>query len=104
MATILHTLLDAATLTGPGAAVDIENTQYKMHTAIVTAFGTNPVAQVDIEISHDQISWAPAGSVTLNGAGTKQVTFEASARYLRANLVSLTGPPNGEVTAKISSG
>lgn len=104
MATILHTSLNAATVLGPGTVLDTESTQSNLHTAIVTATGTNPVVTVDIEITHDQVQWAPAGTVSLNGAGSGSVTFSAAIRYLRANLVTLSGPPDGAVTATLSSG
>lgn len=104
MATIVNPSIQAAESTGPGTTIDLESTNVKQHTAIATVTGTVTAVTVNIEVTHDQENWATAETLTFTGAGCRQVPVYAAVRYLRANLVELTGDPGATVTTTISSG
>lgn len=92
--------LDSVTTTGPGATVDLGR-NYAHHTVVFWTTGNPTSLQVYLEISHDGQKWFPVNS----GGGTPVGSTHADrvARYVRANLGSLTGGTSPTVTATVAS-
>lgn len=100
--------LDAATATGPGASNDLEGV-YDHHTLVVAATG-GCTWSVALEGSHDGSTW-----VSLRNFGTFSAAAMAGTvpdpdaipgnlvRYVRANLVTLSGGTNPTVTVTIAT-
>ncbi len=93
--------LDGATSAGPGETVDLGR-NYAKHTAIVTATSSPTNVEVGLEFSHDGTNWARFNSA--NGSSFPfAVHTERVARYVRANLLTLSGGSSPTVTATIAS-
>lgn len=94
--------LSAASATGPGEVIDLGGSM-SLHTMVRTAAGGPTDMNVDMEGSHDGASWFTLASLTNSTAAPQAVTSERVVRYVRANLLSLTGGASPTVTATIAS-
>lgn len=104
MAIILATALNAAATTGPGPTCDVESTQSLQHTMITTVTGTVQLVEIDLQVSHDNSTWATVATQTVTGNDPQQLTVYVTGRYLCAYLRTLNGDPGVTVTSTISSG
>lgn len=96
------TSLDAATVTGPGTAHDLG--ELADHHSLLWWSEGGPSSRVDLEGSHDGEHWfslaVGSGGFALAPASS---TPGVLVRYVRANLVTLTGGSSPTVTATIAS-
>ena len=101
------TSLSAATSTGSGASKDLEGV-FRTHTLAVTITGSPSAFSINLQGSHDGISWYTsnaAATLTEQNVGTAgYATHDLYLwRYVRANLTVLTGGSSPTVTATIAS-
>lgn len=110
--------LDAAISTGPGVAVDLNGTSNEF-TLVVFTSGSPASFDVELQGSHDGSNWfsldlsvGPSISVNSteytntnnNSGGQAASRVKPHARYVRANLDTLTGGTSPTVTATIAVG
>jgi len=96
------TSLNAATATGPGAVKDLEGS-FDFHTIFVHSTG-GASWSVTLEGSHDGVNWDAMATVTYSGnIDTMTPVSGLLVRYVRANLISLTGGTSPTITASIAS-
>jgi hypothetical protein len=119
MAQILpFTALASASSTGPGAVVDLNGTSNEFSMFVVTS-GSPSAAEVQLEGSHDGVNWfdlpVAISAITGNVASTEFTNGQVEsylpgaqvkpfARYVRANLETLTGGTSPTVTATVAVG
>jgi hypothetical protein len=93
--------LNAATVTGGGTAYDLGVCHGNWSMAVTVAGGPSGCA-VQLQGSLDGTGWYSVGSATSNTSGTAVATAaNTPARYIRANLTTLTGGTSPTVTALI---
>lgn len=97
------TSLSGATSTGPGASAGSDELLSQMSCQVIAAGGAN--WEVDVEISLDGANWFLAEqiqSVNYPPGTDALVGFTPPlAKYVRANLVTLTGGSSPAITALI---
>lgn len=98
--------LNAATAAGVGTAKDLEAVlgNHQLIATLVTSGATN--ADVDVEISHDGVRWVRLGGISFSASSAETRTtgpLSGLARFVRANLVSLSGGASPTVTATVAS-
>lgn len=101
-----HTLLNAATATGAGSTQKVS--QIPSHHTVAATMGGTVVATavtVDLEGSIDDTTWFQlarhaftAGEITAEAAMFHVI--DKPVRYIRANLITLTGGTDPTVTVK----
>jgi hypothetical protein len=102
--------LNSATAIGAGAELDLE-ALFSIHFMVVTIFGSSATCSVNLEGSLDGVNWlelavAAVGSASPTSGAMSPNNYQSAApivRYVRANLISLSGS-GASVTAWISSG
>lgn len=95
--------LDAATAVGPGEPIDLEGV-FGTYSLVVSTIGSPTSARVDLQGSFDGIDWFATGvSVTTTTTGHGSVADSHLWRFLRANLITLTGGSAPTVTALVAS-
>jgi hypothetical protein len=94
--------LDAATSPGAGGLRDYEEIVTSVW-AVLTVSGAPTAATVSIEGSWDGDLWFTEGSWNWSStdAASRRVSTGCNGRYLRANLVALTGGTTPAVTADL---
>lgn len=92
--------LDSAASAGPGAAIDL-GSNFTHHTVIVNATG-GPNVAVYLEFSHDGQVWASQNSAS-GSSFPFAIHTERVARYVRANLATISGGTSPTVTATVAS-
>lgn len=96
------TSLNAATATGPGTVVDLGVVR-SSHTMQTTVTGAPAAVSVNLEGSLAAAGpWAVLANST-STTGDVQTATGKAVRYVRANLVTLTGGTSPAVTALIAS-
>jgi len=99
--------LNAATTTGPGASVDLVTPRRSVR-MVTTVTGSPSAVVVNFEGSLDGTTWTVLGTTTGNavsnmlpgGPYTDTVTSVGpDVRYIRANMVTLTGGTSPTVSA-----
>ena len=100
------TSLDAAAATGAGASRDLEALSGH-HTMVVSSTGSPSSVSVILEGSHDGSVWVQLGTAVGAGPSVRTVpgdgVLEHLVRFVRANLVTLSGGSSPTVTATIAS-
>lgn len=104
------TSLSSATSPVAGAVKDLE-TVSREHTMYVRVTGAPSDLQVDLEGSHDSVTWFSLGTVNegviSGGQARVNTPFDQTrydlVRYVRANLITLSGGSSPAVTATIAS-
>lgn len=105
--------LNAATAVGPGAARDLEaiSNEHSMLVHVTSSLGA-PSYQLNLEGSHDGTNWISMVNIQSTGGGSTPIdtmtstsTSAGSAwvRYVRANLIQLSGGSSPTITATIAS-
>lgn len=106
-----YTLLNAATATGAGTAIDVvpgmnevlgRNTPYLNAKADISDTGGATQITVAIEISEDNVNWYTAVVHDYTLAGTSVAVPNNHARYIRANLLTLTAGTAPTVTVTVT--
>jgi len=102
----LHALpfvsLDAATVAGTGASRDLEGVG-SIFGVLVFATGSPSTVTVQLEGSHDDVNWFAVGSPTITTAPSYTNFTDLAFRYVRANLVTLSGGSAPTVTVSIAT-
>jgi hypothetical protein len=94
------TSLDAATATGPGAALDAGQV-IGGATVMVATTGSPTSFDVTLETSVDGLVWFDTGAaITVSGTAANT---EVRGRFYRANLTALTGGTDPTVTALLAA-
>ena len=96
-----NTSLAAATATGPGVVTDLGVVR-TAHALDTTITGSPSAVTVNLEGSLDGTAWVVLATSTAT-AGDVQTVSGKGVRYVRANLVALTGGTAPTVTALIAS-
>lgn len=91
--------LNAATATGVGATFDLGSSLVN-HSLSVVVTGSGS-ATVALEVSHDGVNFVSITTVSTTTFNLLQGT--RTARYVRANLTSLSGGSSPTVTASVAS-
>lgn len=94
--------LDAATAAGAGASKDLEGV-FSKHTIVMASTGNPTTVSVTLEGSHDGVNWFDAGAPTITLSVTKATVDTHLLRYVRANLITLSGGSSPTVTVTIAS-
>lgn len=110
--------LTSAAAVGDGAPVDLNGTSNEF-TLVAFTSGAPSSFYVELEGSHDGVNWFELGlyvgasgdatsseytNTNNNGGGQPATRVKPHARYLRANLTSLSGGMSPTVTATIAVG
>lgn len=114
-----YVALNAATADGASTVVDLNGVSNEF-SLIVVATGTPTGGYVSLQGSHDGVNWASIGvssnlsstpyaasSELTNGqisGSTPGATYKPFVRYVRANLIGLSGGTSPTVTATIAVG
>jgi len=96
------TSLNAATSTGAGTSKDLESVA-STYGVIVTATGGPSTVTCSLEGSHDNVNWYTVPSPTITAAGTFTLFQNLLFRYVRVNLVTLSGGSSPTVTATVAA-
>lgn len=97
-------ILSAATTTGAGTAFEPVNLKRTFQATGFTSTGTGG-ASIQIQVSNDGVSFIRMGTITLaltTTVSTDGFTSDAPWRYVRANVITLTGT-NASVTVIIGN-
>lgn len=94
------TSLGAATSVGPGSSRDLEDV-LRTHTMFVTVTGSPSGVLVRLQLSHDGLNWHSIDSVS--GGDGVVTSADHLARYVRADVATLSGGSSPTVTTTIAS-
>lgn len=95
--------LDAATATGAGTSKDLEESKSD-HFMIVSLTGGPSTISVDLEGSHDGSMWVVLANASTGAGATRTASVVGKpVRYVRANLVELSGGTSPTASVTIAS-
>jgi len=95
------TALNAVTATGAGASRDLEKAFATFDVLLFTT-GSPTTVTVVLEGSHDGTNWYQIGNPAITLSTPHQLITGYVFRYVRANLITLTGGSSPTVTATVA--